>query len=310
MSWEMLRLPGGALEVRTWLLSGLAGLLTGLGWALIGPCNEPPAITIDWAGGIGPASTNLAPSNMVGTCDHRPDGPPPPRDLASEVRRCPEEMQLVEGEYCPALRHICSDPVRAADGRCDSFLPSRSCPGERVPMSFCIDVYEYPNQRGVRPVVMVDFHQANAACAREGKRLCTGREWTHACEGPDWWPYPQGHSRERERCNVDQLHRFPDPGALLAQHTTSAELTRLDQREVSGARAGCVSRYGVFDLTGNVDEWVLPDGPEHAAGENHPVGLKGGYFGRVRNQCRPTTLAHGPDFRFYQVGFRCCRDPD
>ena len=36
--------------------------------------------------------------------------------------------------------------------------------------------------------------------------------------------------------------------------------------------------------------------------------LNGGYWGPVRDTCRLTTRAHGPTFRFYQVGFRCCSD--
>ncbi|MEO6572634.1 MAG: hypothetical protein ABIP89_02255, partial [Polyangiaceae bacterium] len=36
--------------------------------------------------------------------------------------------------------------------------------------------------------------------------------------------------------------------------------------------------------------------------------LKGGYWGPVRDRCRPSTTAHNEDFIFYQIGFRCCGD--
>ncbi len=301
----MIRLWGEAVRARFWLISGLMGLLTGSALAMTTPYGWWRTLSTATVGAKGlwrqrdrlRPVTEGADSSMLEA-----------RDTDRAVPRCGTEMQLVEGSYCPNLRHPCRVHVSEPPGRCEDFVPVSGCPGPVVGMRFCIDTYEYPNQRGVRPAVMLDFHQASDACAREGKRLCTAREWTLACEGPDWWPHPYGHSRQSERCNVDQLHRFPDAAALYAERTTSKELTRLDQREVSGKRAGCVSLYGVFDLTGNVDEWVVPDGPEHSAGENRSAGLKGGYFGRVRNQCRPTTLAHGPDFRFYQVGFRCCRD--
>jgi formylglycine-generating enzyme len=221
---------------------------------------------------------------------------------------CGSGMLPVQGLYCPLLHHVCDDPVPDSDGRCERYRTDARCLGGTIPMHFCMDIYEYPNQPGVRPVVMVDYAQAQAACEREGKRLCSGREWTLACEGPGWWPYPYGYQRAADRCNIDQPHRFPDPYALLSMRGTSDEITRLDQRLPSGAMAGCVSRYGIFDMTGNVDEWIRPDGPEGGAGENHPCGLKGGYFGPVKTRCRPTTIAHGPSFRFYQVGFRCCRD--
>ena len=64
--------------------------------------------------------------------------------------------------------------------------------------------------------------------------------------------------------------------------------------------------YGAYDLSGNVDEWTdnLADDP----GTSRPATLNGGYWGPVRNTCRLTTGGHGPTFRFYQAGFRCCAD--
>lgn len=35
--------------------------------------------------------------------------------------------------------------------------------------------------------------------------------------------------------------------------------------------------------------------------------LKGGWWGPVRNRCRPMTAEHGPSFSYYNVGFRCCK---
>jgi hypothetical protein len=66
-----------------------------------------------------------------------------------------------------------------------------------------------------------------------------------------------------------------------------------------------VSPYGVYDMTGNVDEWVLNEdgsimGPEYESG------LKGGYWARVRNRCRPMTTDHNRWHSGYQIGYRCC----
>ena len=57
-------------------------------------------------------------------------------------------------------------------------------------------------------------------------------------------------------------------------------------------------------MTGNVDEWVLNE-----SGKPHKSGLKGGYWGPVRDRCRPMTTAHDENFEFYQIGFRCCSGP-
>ena len=37
-------------------------------------------------------------------------------------------------------------------------------------------------------------------------------------------------------------------------------------------------------------------------------GLKGGYWGPVRDRCRPMTTDHNQWHTGYQVGFRCCED--
>jgi formylglycine-generating enzyme required for sulfatase activity len=35
--------------------------------------------------------------------------------------------------------------------------------------------------------------------------------------------------------------------------------------------------------------------------------LKGGAWGHVRDACRPVTTSHVPEFRYYFIGFRCCK---
>ena len=86
------------------------------------------------------------------------------------------------------------------------------------------------------------------------------------------------------------------------------ELSRLDQSVPSGSMETCKSGFGVYDMPGNVDEWVVNDGPPHE--KSKWAGLKGGAWGHVRSQCRPETFSHEPEFYYYFVGFRCCRDPD
>ena len=57
-------------------------------------------------------------------------------------------------------------------------------------------------------------------------------------------------------------------------------------------------------MTGNVDEWTTS-----ASATGRRSILKGGYWGPVRARCRPSTRSHGEQFRYYQMGFRCCADP-
>lgn len=181
---------------------------------------------------------------------------------------------------------------------------SRSIPTQ--PMHFCIDRFEYPNRRGAYPWILVNWNEAKVVCARDAKRLCTEAEWTFACEGEKAMPYPYGYTRDRDACTIDRPWRKVDASALVPRDTEQA-LTELDllwQGEQSGARPRCRSAFGVFDMTGNVDEWTRSVVP----GERPSI-LKGGYWGPVRTRCRPSTRAHDETFAFYQQGFRCCSDP-
>lgn len=222
---------------------------------------------------------------------------------------CPEGMLLVDGIWCPYVGHRCVDWIDQKRDRCRRYDEKLIlCEGKQVPMRFCIDRYEYPNQAGLYPVVMTSWIEADKACAAEGKRLCTESEWTFACEGETKVPYPYGFARDTEACNIDRHYRDPDFDAFSNDWKIADEITRLDQRVASGSMARCVSPFGVHDMTGNVDEWVVNEEPKLDKGED-VSGLKGGYWGPIRARCRPVTNSHNRWFRFYQVGFRCCREP-
>jgi formylglycine-generating enzyme len=217
---------------------------------------------------------------------------------------CADGMVEVSGDYCPALEQSCTrwlDPEGAFPRRCAEFAPSGACQTKTTKKHFCIDRYEYPNARGAKPVVMKTWHQARSACEEAGKRLCGDSEWTLACEGQQRLPYPYGLERNKDACNIDKSHPHVNEKALANPRTRDAEVERLWQGEASGTRATCSSPYGVFDMTGNVDEWVVNE-----KGQPFKSGLKGGYWGPVRDRCRPMTTAHAEDFSYYQVGFRCC----
>jgi sulfatase modifying factor 1 len=212
-------------------------------------------------------------------------------------------MVLVEGGYCPNVAHRCQDWLNEQADRCRRYDHGSRCYGVDRPMRFCIDRFEYPNRAGVYSVVMVSWEQADIACRAEGKRLCTDSEWTLACEGEQRLPYPYGWERDARACNIDRPYQLPRFEAFAISREIASEVSRLDQRVQSGSMDRCVSPFGVFDMTGNVDEWVVN---EH--GEPDISGLKGGYFGPIRARCRPMTTSHNRWFRFYQVGFRCCAD--
>jgi formylglycine-generating enzyme required for sulfatase activity len=161
---------------------------------------------------------------------------------------------------------------------------------------------------------MLDWYKAQATCESRGKRLCWAGEWTAACEGPDQTPMPYGWERDHDKCNMDNFYIDPakyGPNAPFLFYSKNKdvalkELTRLDQSVPSGSLDACRSDFGVYDLPGNFDEWVISDQPPRE--KSKWAGLKGGAWGHVRSQCRPMTTSHEPEFSYYFVGFRCCRD--
>jgi hypothetical protein len=173
------------------------------------------------------------------------------------------------------------------------------------PLDFCVDRFEYPNVLGQNPMIVVTFHEAEALCKKSSKRLCNESEWTFACEGEESRPYPYGYTRDATACVVDRSWRPFAEGALSPRDSAGAraELDRLWQAEPSGSRGACKSPFGVYDMTGNVDEWT-----HSVRSTGYASTLKGGYWGPVRARCRPATRAHNEDFVAYQQGFRCCAD--
>jgi formylglycine-generating enzyme required for sulfatase activity len=229
--------------------------------------------------------------------------PPPPPAPSSDT--CPADMRLVDGVHYEFIQRLCTS---FRQDHCFAFFPGFLAVEPRAtPIHTCVDTYEWPNQAGVVPAVMDRFVDAQAKCAGVGKRLCSEFEWEQACEGPETLPFPYGQKQVPGTCNSDKVYR-PVSEAKLASNDAAiwqAETKRAWQGEPAGAYPACVSAYGVHDLTGNVEEWVTTSRPEWP----FPSGLKGGYWAKQWTGCRGTNERHGPQFRFYEVGFRCCKEP-
>ena len=227
---------------------------------------------------------------------------------AAEARECPSDTVLVHGGYCPDVEQRCSrwldaDQSPEAHGgigpmRCAEFAPPRCLSSERQPKRFCIDRFEWPNVAGALPIVAVTWHDARRSCESIGKRLCASSEWTFACEGEEMRPYPYGDGLRRDELACGQTHEPMPVG------TPRDRWPEFYQGHPSGSAPRCVSPFGAYDMVAGVDEWVVNE-----SGRPYASGLKGGYgTPYVRTRCRPMTVAHGPDFSYYQVGFRCCAD--
>jgi formylglycine-generating enzyme len=221
----------------------------------------------------------------------------------SAAGACPSGMVMVEGQSCPNVKQECEDwiddPVKYPYARCAKFKPS-VCAAPGVAMRFCMDKEEYSAAGDELPTGDVSWTQAKAICENQGKRLCQEREWTFACEGEEMRPYPYGHQRDPNACNFEQGSLVTNDGKLR------------DGRVPASANQSCQSPFGVHNMVGNIDEWVVLDKPHYSEknnGQKMISGLKGGWWGPLRNRCRPTTLDHDEVFHELQTGVRCCADP-
>lgn len=259
----------------------------------------------------GPAAATAplpAPAASTQELDEQPATDDPvaslaPQEPAEALQGCPEGMILVEGQSCPDPEQKCTDwmedPIQFPYARCRAYEEPARCKTDHVTMRFCIDRYEAGDQNGM-PVGDVSWTQAKAACEASGKRLCQEQEWVFACEGEEMAPYPYGFVRNPAVCNFDRTEDLVTNKGDLADH-----------REPVTANPECLSPYGVQNMVGNIDEWVVLDKPHYSqknGGRKMMSGLKGGWWGPLRNRCRPTTVDHDEVFHELQTGYRCCAD--
>ncbi|MBL8743624.1 MAG: SUMF1/EgtB/PvdO family nonheme iron enzyme [Myxococcales bacterium] len=243
-----------------------------------------------------------------------PPGPAPSR--GEPGGSCPADMRLVSGNHCPAAEQRCLawNEINVTGvverNQCKTYAAPAHCLSKtRTPMRFCMDTYEWPNQKGATPRNLTSWQEAKDTCEGIGKRLCTDVEFTFACEGEAIKPHVTGFARDPAKCSYDRPYRprtfnFLKHDACLADPACKAALEAIDQRLPAGSMPECVSDDGVYDLNGNVNEWIaLPN-----RGFSKRAGLKGGWWGPVRDRCRPITTFHGESDYGYEVGFRCCKD--
>ena len=211
---------------------------------------------------------------------------------------CPGDMILVEGEYCPAVEHVClrwlDPPGPYHDYRCAEYKHPVKCKAPRETKRFCIDREEWVKAGEALPIAEQSWTSAGEICASRGGRLCLESEWQFACEGPDMHPYPygDGFTRDGKACNIDRSD-LGMPGEGLR-----------DLRAPISEYPRCLSPFGVHDMSGNVEEWTTLDKgtpPQRSS-------MKGAWWLPGKNTCRAATTGHGEVYRGKQVGVRCCRD--
>jgi formylglycine-generating enzyme len=262
---------------------------------------------------VAPTASSAAPTASSAT-------PKAPADAgARSPTDCPDGMAKI-GRYCI--------------DKWEAHLVVRTTLGEIVNLPFFARPpedgnYEARTEDGALPQGYISRVEAARACKNAGKRLCSKGEWQHACKGRRGAHYPYGSRWQADRCNMDKPH------LLSRRFGADSRRWKYDQFNdptlnqepgflvPTGSLASCASSYGVYDMVGNLHEWVS-DTVDEALMEKldaEEVERKtqswrpgngvfmGGFFStheQLGPGCLYTTVAHEPTYHDYSTGFRCC----
>ncbi len=179
--------------------------------------------------------------------------------------------------------------------------------GKSATGSFFIDPYEASltqdgkavSMPGVEPA-LASWTEADAACKKAGKRLCTEEEWTSACTGTP--PVDENKNNQFADDNVE--------GNMYPYGSFYEVGTCRDQEDKYKGKAGktgslekCRTPAGVFDQAGNIGEWT--------GTTKETAGLMGGHNSSgERAACNQRSASFGIGNRNMTTGFRCCADSD
>ena len=199
--------------------------------------------------------------------------------------------------------------------------------------SFYLDKYEVTNldfksclvcERGKggfdtseseKPVVYVDWLNADAFCKFKNKRLPTEAEWEYAARAGSIKEYSFGEDP-----------KLLDKYAWFEKNTVN--IGRWGAKKVGTKKE---NHWGVFDLHGNVMEWVQnyyksdyfasvrqqknPIGPLSPLNKKFPLRVvRGGAWGGLKNAGSPDGVRVSKRYAFvewtrsFQIGFRCAMD--
>lgn len=175
------------------------------------------------------------------------------------------------------------------------------CTTPKLPTSYTRSSYYDNPQFDDYPVLYVNWNKAKKYCEWRGGSLPTEAQWEKAARGTDGRTYPWGEGIDCNKANY-----------------TSCGVG--DTTKVGSYESG-KSQYGIYDLAGNVSEWVADFyDPNYYASSpsSNPLGPKDGQDRVLRGSSwvRPEDELYtffrsfsSPDLGYWLYGFRCVRSP-
>jgi formylglycine-generating enzyme required for sulfatase activity len=268
-----------------------------------GPAPATPDAPFAVDAAVDASARDAAPTDL-------PAPPPvdaPPADLRAADEPLPPDMAA---SACPTPRGgpalaaagaFCIDVTEVTNRQYQAFLDAGATlpPPQQPPVcawnaSFVPDPFgggwPAPAARGEHPVVSVDWCDARAFCAWAGKRLCTRAEWEGVCTNGGKTKFPYGAALDSTACNTHQT------GTLeTVPVTTKPRCVTVDPK--------------VYDLSGNVEEWIDDCGATPSAPDQQKCLVVGGNWGDTGSDELECHMGNYPDVRslpYVRRGFRCC----
>lgn len=274
-------------HMRTWLFSFL----------LLTSCTASDPSPIDQESPLSDAMIDSIGSDLSSA-----DGAMSIADLMPRAR-CPEFMVRILG----ASADFCIDKYESSTMRIIPTGGEEPWPFDRPVDGQTVRAVVRPGQR---PQAYISGTQASDACKRSGKRLCSESEWLAACQGTARYTYPYGNTYVKGACNEGRATNpvndcFGNGSGVFtyANMNSPCCVNQPNTLAPVGSFPMCRSDYGVFDLHGNLHEWI-----DATTASGNGV-FKGGFFVDAKingSGCFYRTTAHAKTYHDYSTGFRCC----
>ena len=223
------------------------------------------------------------------------------------------QMELTEvtfAQYSAFLNYLQAQGLTHLNG-CNGFacIQTRN-ESENAVITFDGQNYAFPPLSANFPVYGVTWYGASAYCEAIGRRLPSESEWEYAARGNDGRIYPWGNSWASDLAQTNRSGGDPGPVEVASKGGSSA------------------SPFGLFDMAGNVGEWVVdyynPNYYSQLSSQPQPITnpvneisqtlervIRGGHWDAVpffaRTMHRQSAT---PDTTQRWIGFRCAADGD